>query len=286
VRSVLIMAFAITLGFATSASAETYKGQIIDAHAHIRMGDSDTIQPDHPKGADPLRALDQKANIARSALIVIGFGTLEEVRIKNDAVIAAAAADPGHFYAVASVNPENGDAALTELDRLAKLGIRIIKLHPNSQEFDVASPAIAKIAERAGALGLVLLFDSYDPFDPGQVGKFIKLTMSRPNTRFILAHMTFVRFREVGAFAMLRKMGAGNNVWFDLSAIAPTYVNSPVEAELVWTMRKVGMDRVIFGSDWPVYSPAESVSAIRDLGLSVNEQRQVFHDNIAQLLNQ
>lgn len=268
----------------TPALAQTYNGPIIDAHAHIRMGDGDTITPDHPKGIASLRALDAKANIGRSALIVIGFGNPEDVRAKNDAVMAAASADPKHFYAVASVNPDNGDAALAELDRLATRGVRIIKLHPSSQEFDVASPIVVRIAERAGALDLTLLFDSFDPFDSGQIGKFVKLTMAQPNTNFILAHMTFHRFRETITFAMLRKMGAGGNVWFDLSAIAPTYADSPVEAELVWTMRKVGMDRMIFGSDWPVYTPAESVAAVRNLGLTAKEQKLVFNDNIAKLL--
>jgi uncharacterized protein len=264
--------------------AKTYTGPIIDAHAHIRTAEGDGLTPDHPVGTGQLRELDAKANIGRSALIVIAFGSPEDAHKKNDAVLAAANADPEHFYAVASVNPDNGDAALAELDRLAKLGVRMIKLHPSSQEFDVADPMISRIAERAGSLGIVILIDSFDPFDANQVGKFVKLTMSQPKTKFILAHMTFHRFRETITFSMLHKMGVGKNVWFDLSAIASIYAGSPVAEELVWTMRKIGMDRMIFGSDWPVYAPEESVAAVRKLGLTVAEQKLVFHDNIAGLL--
>jgi predicted TIM-barrel fold metal-dependent hydrolase len=75
-----------------------------------------------------------------------------------------------------------------------------------------------------------------------------------------------------------------DNVWFDISAIAPTYAGSPVQPELVWTMRKVGINRIIFGSDWPVYTPAEAISAVRSLGLTEAEQKQVFHDNVVDLL--
>lgn len=75
-----------------------------------------------------------------------------------------------------------------------------------------------------------------------------------------------------------------DNVWFDISAIATTFAGSPVQAELVWTMRKVGMNRILFGSDWPVYTPKEAEAAVRHLGLTAVEQRQVFHDNAAQLL--
>jgi uncharacterized protein len=275
---------ALLLLAASPAVAKTYTGPIIDAHAHIRTAEGDGLTPDHPRGTEVLRDIDAKAKVSRSALIVIAFGSPADAQAKNDAVIAAANADPKHFYAVASVNPDNGDTALIELDRLGKLGVRMIKLHPSSQEFDVASPIISRIAERAGTLGIAILIDSFDPFDADQVGKFVKLTMGQPNTKFILAHMAFHRFRETITFSMLRKMGAGNNVWFDLSAIAQTYARSPVANELVWTMRKIGMDRMIFGSDWPVYSPEESIAAVRKLGLTVAEQRLVFHDNIAGLL--
>lgn len=267
-----------------AAPASTYQGPIIDAHAHVRLGEDDWIKPDQPKGVATLRDLDAKAGVARSALIVIGFGNTAAVRAKNDAVIGLAAADPAHFYPVASVNPDNGDASLAELDRVAGLGVKIIKLHPSAQEFDIANPIISKITQRCGERGMAVLFDSFDPFDAAQVGKFIKLTMSQPGTKFILAHMTFARFRETITFSMLRKMNAGNNVWFDVSAIATTYAGSPVEAELVWTMRKIGIDRMIFGSDWPLYSPAEALAATRKLGMSASEQRQMFHDNISSLI--
>lgn len=271
---------------ASGAMSKDNPELIIDAHAHLRLGDKDWIRPEQPVGTAELRKLDRQAGISRSALIVIGFGDDATVRAKNDAVIAAAAADTEHFYAVASVNPDTVEGALNELDRVAKAGVRMIKLHPVSQEFDVASPGISSISHRCGELGMTILFDSFDPSDSAQVGKFVKLALGQPKTRFILAHMGFVRFREMLTFAELRKAGAANNVWFDLSAIGPAYVGSPVQAELVWTMRQIGMDRMIFGSDWPVHGPSESLAAIRKMGLTQRERRLVLHDNIAGLIGQ
>jgi uncharacterized protein len=279
-----LLALIATQAVSAAAPASTYRGPIIDAHAHVRLGEDDWTKSDQPKGVAALRDLDEKAGVARSALIVIGFGDPASVRAKNDAVIALSSSDPAHFYPVASVNPDNGDASLAELDRVAGLGVKIIKLYPSAQEFDIANPVIAKITQRCGERGMAVLFDSFDPFDAAQVGKFVKLTMSQPGTKFILAHMTFARFRETITFSMLRRMNAGNNVWFDLSAIATTYAGSPMQAELVWTIRKIGTDRMIFGSDWPLYSPAEALAATRKLGMSVSEQRQVFHDNISSLM--
>jgi uncharacterized protein len=280
-KKVLFLAFMLAKPVLAEAP---YRGPIIDAHAHLRTGDNDAIRPLQAKGTAELRALDANAGISRSALIVIAGGGPETVRAKNDALLAAVAADPIHFYAVASVHPADGDAAIKELERLAARGVKIIKLHPNSQEFDIADPAVARVSEKCGALGMSVLFDSYDPFDAGQVGKFLKLTMAYPKTRFILAHMTFSRFREAMVFGLVPKLGGARNVWFDTSAIAVAYAGSPVQPELVWTMRKIGMDRMIFGSDWPVDTPGAALAAARKLGFTLADQRALFHDNISALI--
>jgi predicted TIM-barrel fold metal-dependent hydrolase len=129
-----------------------------------------------------------------------------------------------------------------------------------------------------------VLFDSYKPWDANEMGKFMLLAIQHPQAKMVLAHMGYTYFREAVSFATLRRLGMGENVWFDISAIAPTFAGSPVQAELVWTMRKVGTGRLLFGSDWPVYSPAEAVKAVRQLGFTKAEQQQIFHDNAVQLL--
>lgn len=49
-------------------------------------------------------------------------------------------------------------------------------------------------------------------------------------------------------------------------------------------MRQIGLDRILFGSDWPVDTPAAAVDALRRLDLDAKEQALVFHDNAAGLL--
>jgi uncharacterized protein len=278
-----------SLGFVSCArptlDSSEYSGPIIDAHAHLRLGENDAIQPAQTVGTRGLRDLDERAGVSRSALIVIArSGDMPYTRAKNDSLLAAVAADSTHFYAVASVHPEDGDSALVELTRLKKRGVRQIKLHPNSQEFDVADPKVARITQRCGELGLPVLFDSYNPLDAGQLGKLLRLSMSQPKTQFVFAHMGFSQFRETIVYALLKRLGAPRNVYFDLSAIATTYATSPMADELLFTMRQIGMDRMIFGSDWPVDTPARALEAVRALHMTVDEQRLVLHDNAATLL--
>lgn len=278
--------------FSTAAPAfadpsDSYQGPIIDAHAHIRLGDRDALSPSQAVGTEPIEAVDRAAGVSQSALLVIApRGDMATTRRQNDQIVAIAAASGGRFYPVPSVHPLDGKDALAELDRLAQLHVREIKLHPNSQNFDVADPAVDELVEHAGELGLVLLFDSYKPWDASEIGKFLLLSYRHPKTKLVLAHMGFSQFRETFSFAQMRRINNGvrPNVWFDVSAIATAYAGSPLQPELVWTMRQIGMDRILFGSDWPVDTPKAAVEAVRRLGLTPGEQKLVFHDNAAALL--
>ncbi|PZR35145.1 amidohydrolase family protein [Caulobacter segnis] len=280
-----VAAVATVLSGGTTLAADRYAGPVIDTHAHLRTSPTNGLTDAHPMGTAALRALDAAAGVQRSALIVMADkGDMPATRALNDALLAAVAADPDHFYPIASVHPADGDAALAELERLARLGVREIKLHPNSQQLDVADPAVARVTEKAGQLGMAVLFDSYNPLDTNQPGKLMMLSFQQPGTNFIFAHMGFTEFREFQSLATLRKLGRGGNVWLDVSAIAPAYAGSPVAPELVWTLRRHGMDHVLFGSDWPVDSPAEALKAVRALGLTAAEEKLVLHDNVVKLL--
>ncbi|MGN6819545.1 MAG: amidohydrolase family protein [Sphingomonas sp.] len=285
-----VLALAASLAVAASGDAAGpavggYAGPITDAHAHLRLGADDGLLDNQPIGTVALREIDASAGVTRSALIVIARrGDMAATRRQNDAVIAAAKASGGHFYPVASVHPLDGAPALAELERLAKLGVREIKFHPNTQNFDVADPAVDTVVEKAGELGLVCLFDSYKPWDANEMGKFLLLSVKHPKSRLVLAHIGFSQFREAIAFAQIKKLNMGGNVWFDTSATVSAFAESPMAPELLWTMRQIGMDHFLFGSDWPVDTPAVAAAALRRLGLTPAEQRAVFHDNVQKLL--
>jgi len=281
-------AFLLSAGalIASAAQADTgYRGPLIDVHAHIRFTDDDAVTTNQGKGTAPIAAIDDAGNVTQSALIVIArAGQMDKTRAQNDAVIAAAKAGAGRFYPVASVHPADGADAMAELDRMVAAGVKVIKLHPNTQKFDVSDPAVAAVVGHCGEKGLIVLFDSYKPWDLSEMGKFLLLAATHPQTKLILAHMGLTSFRETVTFAQLRKLGVGENVYFDLSAIAVLFANSPVQAELVWTIRKIGVDHVLFGSDWPVDTPAVAEKAVRDMGFTADEQKLIFHDNAAKLI--
>lgn len=260
-----------------------YEGPVIDMHVHL--------EPEHE--IVPLRVADAATvrrefdglRLARAGLITIApKGDLAATRAQNDRVLSMVRESPSRFFAIVSVHPDDGALALEELDRVAALGASGLKLHPNSQHFDVSSAAVAAVVERAAERGLPILFDGYSPFDADETGKFLLLAITHPRAKLILAHMGGPRFQDMLVFAIGRQFAwYPRNVWFDLSAVSHVFANSPFTEQLVFVCRSIGMDRVMFGSDFPVVTPSQAIADVHALGFTTTEEQQLFHDTAAAL---
>jgi predicted TIM-barrel fold metal-dependent hydrolase len=88
-------------------------------------------------------------------------GNMEETQSKNDELIALSKKYP-QLLPICSVHPMDGVTALHELERIAKLGVNIIKLHPhkNSMDFDVTDAGVYTLCKTAGELGITVLMEN------------------------------------------------------------------------------------------------------------------------------
>ncbi len=261
-------------------------GRIIDTHTHPMVDERHQVLADpHP----PEDYLEKAAGLGierAAALVIAPRGDLELTRALNDAVLALGALHDGFFFPVCSVHPADGQAALEELERVAGAGSRWLKLHPNTQDFDVADPAVTEVVAKAAKLGLPVLFDAYSPWDPGQPGKFVKLALAVPEARLILAHAHGPIFSSLLVYEILARYPFWpRRVWIDISATASLLEGGPYAEQFVWVLRKVGVDRVLFGSDYPLDDPRVAVAAVSRLGFDDAELSAVFHDNAARLLD-
>jgi uncharacterized protein len=262
-----------------------YHGPIIDAHTHPMLdAESQIVGEPHPPEA--YRALVDGSQISRAAAITIAHrADLDRTRTRNNAVINLAQDSGRFFFPVCSVHPADGPAALDEVDRVAAAGAAWLKLHPNTQGFDVADPAVAAVVTRATELGLPVLFDAYSPWDANQPGKFVNLAMAVPESRLILAHAHGPGFPQLLVYDIVaRYPWWGRNVWIDISVTGAMLAGSPFAEQLTWVLRKVGVDRVVFGSDYPVDNPLTAVRAVAELGFTDAELAAVLHDNASALL--
>ncbi len=277
----LLRALVAMLALASSAAAATVP--VFDVHVHLR------------EGAQSLAAYEAQAREAGIALGGVGAmwfggphqaraGNLEAIRASNDGILGLAAARPDVVAAV-TVHPYDGQAALDELARVAGAGAKLLKLHAHTQGFDVADPRVEALVRRAGELGLVVLMDNAGIL-PGDHEKLFNLAVRVPGTKFVLAHMGGMNFRFWNILMLVRTADgfAMDNLYFDISGPV-LLADSPLEAELVWTLRNVGIDRVLLGSDYPQMGLAAAVDALARLDLSEDEKAKIRWRNAARLFD-
>lgn len=263
-----------------------YTGPIIDTHTHPLINGRQRLAEFEHTAHDYASRVAGTAVTKAAALTMAHEGKLTETSEDNDAVLQLAEEFDGFYFPVCSIHPRDGSAAMAELDRVADAGAKWLKLHPSTQRFDVRDDVIAPVVRRAGELGMPVLFDAYSPFDPAQPGKFVELAMECPDSTLVLAHAHGHDFSALVVYDILAKYSWWRrNVYVDISAAAPLYADSPYADQFIWVLRKVGTDRILFGSDFPLYTPAEALEAVRSLGFTDDEQAQILHDNAAALIN-
>ena len=103
--------------------------------------------------------------------------------------------------------------------------------------------------------------------------------MAVPDARLILAHAHGPGFAQLLVYDIVGRYPQWQrNVWIDISVTGPLLAGGPFAEQFAWVLRKVGTDRVIFGSDYPLDDPMTAARAVADLGFTVAEQAAILHD--------
>ena len=68
-------------------------------------------------------------------------------------------------------------------------------------------------------------------------------------------------------------------------ATAKLFADSPYRDQFGWVCRTVGVDRLLWASDFPLDDPRESLASLTAYGFDEAETRQITHDNAARLFD-
>lgn len=273
----LLMAAALSVPLAARTQP------VFDSHVHLHEGEKS------------LREYEAQAKAA--GIDEAGFGGMwfggdnqalagdpAQMRANNDAHLALARKH-AEMMPIATVHPYDGAAAIDEVVRVAGLGFKVLKLHPHTQRFDPADPRVLEVVTRAGGLGMVVLMDNFNII-PGDSEKLFNMALHAPKTRFIFAHLGGMNFRFWNVIRAARTAGDlyADNIWFDIAGTSVLLKDSPINAEFVWTIRGVGVDHVLLGSDFPQFTLAETLEAFEKLPLTADEKRLIRYENARTLL--
>lgn len=177
-----------------------------------------------------------------------------------------------------AMHPDLPDPA-AEIARMASLGLRGFKMHPEHQSFAPHDPGMDAIYEAAVAHGMIVFFhagaDVIHPTVHGTPASFAEVIGRWPGMTAVLAHLG--GFREWEGVA---ERIAGRDVWLDT---AYTLGHLPDE-EFVALARAHGVGRVLFGTDGPWTDPAEEIAHMRSLPFTPDELEAILGGNAERLL--
>ena len=246
----------------------------IDIHAHAfhdKIADKVLHQLEGHYGITPVgtgKADDLIARLDRAgldkAVVLTAATSPDQVIPANNWAIQLKKTMP-RFIPFGTLHPEfdrNGE----ELERLAKNGIRGLKFHPDFQGFRMDDPKFYELMEKVDER-FICMFHVGDTLPPDEnpscPKKMAALRKAFPAPVMIAAHMGGYRQWE---YAMEHL--AGCDVYVDCSSVLD-FVDDDLLRRLVEAFTP---DRILFGSDYPLYDAGDVIETI-STRLGMSEER-------------
>ncbi len=258
-----------------------YKGKIIDMHSHISFFDEGSYEKLNPSKIVEIYGNKQIERVG--AIVIANKGQNDRTRNQNDSLILFCKNNT-KFFPICSVHPDDNQFALDEIKRIYEAGVRFIKLHSSRQGFNIESESVRQVVKTISDLGMIILFDGWDPADADLIGKIVYLAQANPNGKFIIAHLGGPQFNQMLILNVFAMFGL-KNVLVDISAVLGFYEDSPYVEQIKWTIRKIGIDKVLFGSDYPISTAENSVKTFMKYGFTKSETESILYKNAKELLD-
>lgn len=228
------------------------------------------------------------AEIERAGLInyvspdVIGFTS--DV---NEWVARYCSVDPRRLLAFGSVHPRYVADPGAEVDRLKRIGIRALKVHPSHQlfapnDYRNGFGPLRGVYERAQANGMPVMIHTGTSIFPGARNAYAQPILADdvgvdfPDLVVILAHGGRPLWMNEAFFLVRRHP----NMYMDISGIPPQKL-----MEYFPRIEEIA-DKVLFGTDWPgpgVPGVRGNIEKFRALSISAAAQQKILYDNAARL---
>ena len=237
--------------------------------------------------AEELIASMDEVGIDISVITNVGWTTHEMCVETNDYILESIARYPDRLIGFATVLPQAQEAAIAELERCAKEGVKGIgEIRPDTQLIDLTDEEImAPFVEALRRHNLILLTHASEPVGHEYPGKgAVTPEMLYPFiTRF--PDLTIVCAHWGGGlpfYALMPEVKkAMDNVYFDTAA-SPFLYRPQIYHHVI---QLVGADRILFGSDYPLMPPTRLINEIKSLDLPEETVSLILSGNARKLLD-
>ena len=175
----------------------------------------------------------------------------------------------GSMTGLGTLHPDSAHVK-EDVDEIIALGLHGVKLHPDIQQFKIDDYRCLKIYELCEGRLPILMHTGDHRYD-----------FSNPN-RLLPIMRIFTELTVVGAHL------GGWSVWEDIEelfSLPNLYVDCSScfpfgkASDMYEIMRRYGADKVLFGSDFPIWSPKDELSAFLSLPFTDEEREKMLSLN-------
>jgi predicted TIM-barrel fold metal-dependent hydrolase len=257
---------------------------IIDAHAHI-FPDKIAVKASTAVGSFyelPMNFDGTIASLLRDGdscgidrYIVHSVATKpEQVESITDFIIESVRQYPDKFIGFAAMHQDYKDKAAF-IDRAIAAGLKGVKIHPDFQEVSLTDSRLWELFEIIeGRLPIQIHTGDYR-YKWSNPEYVLKILDRFPKLDLIGAH-----FGGWSEWDKAAELLAGKRMWVDCSS--SFYSMSHEKAYNL--IQAFGAEKVLFGSDYPMWSPKAELEFFNKLPLSESERELILHKNIENLL--
>lgn len=227
-----------------------------------------------------------KQGVDKSVVFGFPWRDAETFKRENDYALEAVDRHPDRLIGFCCFDPGNSEAA-RETERCIKAGISGVgELAFYRSGIDKACrDSLAPVMELCLENNLPVLVHTNEPVGhvypgktPNTLSQIYRLARRFPDNKIILAHWGGGIF-----FYNLLKKEVGEslkNVWFDTAA-SPFLYDTQIYS---FAARVAGVDKILFGSDFPLLKPSRYFSELENTGLPVSDIEKIKGGNAAVIL--
>ncbi len=236
--------------------------------------------------ADELIASMDETGVDISVIVNIGWTTHELCVETNDYVLESIARYPQRLIGFCAVQPRSYDAAIAEIERCVKGGIKGVgELRPDMQLVDLSDEVAMKpFVDVLMKYKLILLTHASEPVGHNYPGKgaitpdmLYPFIADFPDLTIVCAHWG----GGLPFYALMPEVKKTmSNVFFDTAA-SPFLYNPQVYTQVA---QLVGDDKILFGSDYPLLAQSRVLDEVKSLDMPEGTKNLILSGNARKLL--
>lgn len=203
--------------------------------------------------------------------------TPKQVASINKFIAQSVEESNGKLVGLGTLHPDSETMA-EDVQNIIDLGLHGVKLHPDIQNFKVDDYRCLKIYELCEKAGLPILMHTGDKrYDNSNPNRLIPILEIYTNLTVVGAHFGGWSIWEEAS----KQLAHIPNLYVDCSS-SMYWLDAEKTVEII---RRYGADRVLFGTDYPMWSPQTEIEKFMALGLTKEENRKILSENARKVFN-